>query len=153
MGGDAECRRCDPSLCILSHPQRLVKRKGPGGRGGAARMAASGPCAPCGLSGGPHGGPRPGPRRSPFPASPVPALPPARGVWGGDGIAAVPVPSEREVVQDGFGDFSNPALDHVGDLDGVQRDICLDHVANLRLGHVVENVFDCVADDVVHVLH
>lgn len=48
-------------------------------------MAASGPCAPCGLSGGPHGGPRPR-QPTPHPAPlasprPPPAPPPVREWW------------------------------------------------------------------------
>lgn len=37
-------------------------------------MAASGPCAPCGLSGGPHGGPRP---RQPHPRASHPRVSPS----------------------------------------------------------------------------
>ena len=78
-------RRCDPSQASYHTDGSLSSAEGAGARGGAARMAASGPCAPCGLSGGPHGGPRP---RQPHPAPrtlapprPPPAPPPVRGWW------------------------------------------------------------------------
>lgn len=44
-------------------------------------MAASGPCAPCGLSGGPHGGPPARPPPLPVPRVPRPRAPScARGL-------------------------------------------------------------------------
>lgn len=94
MGGDAECRRCDPSLCILSHPQRLVKRKGPGGQRRSrpnGRFGALCPVRPFGRPARRPPGPAPAAPRSPRPPSPRSLLCAGFGV----GTALLPSPSRQ----------------------------------------------------------
>lgn len=85
MDGAANAAGVTPREVSYHTDGSLSSVEGPRPRGGDARVAARGPCAPCGFPGGPHGGPRPrqptphpAPLASPFPASPVPAFPPGR---------------------------------------------------------------------------
>ena len=79
MDGAANAAGVTPRGVSYHTDGSLSSVEGPGPRGGAARVAARGPCAPCGFPGGPHGGPRP---RQPTPhpaplASPRPPRPPS----------------------------------------------------------------------------
>lgn len=85
MDGAANAAGVTPRLASYHTDGSLSSVEGPRPRGGAARVAARGPCAPCGFPGGPHGGPRPR-QPTPHPAPlasprPPPAPPPVRGWW------------------------------------------------------------------------
>lgn len=67
MDGAANAAGVTPRGASYHTDGSLSSVEGPRPRGGAARVAARGPCAPCGFPGGPHGGPRP---RQPTPRTP-----------------------------------------------------------------------------------
>lgn len=84
MDGAASAAGVTPRGVSYHTDGSLSSVEGPRPRGGGARVAARGPCAPCGFPGGPHGGPRPrqptphpaplASPRSPRPPSPRPLL-------------------------------------------------------------------------------
>lgn len=72
MDGAANAAGVTPRGVSYHTDGSLSSVEGPRPRGGAARVAARGPCAPCGFPGGPHGGPRP---RQPTPTPRTPRVP------------------------------------------------------------------------------
>lgn len=82
MDGAADTAGVTPRVASYHTDGSLSSTEGAGARGGDARVAARGPCAPCGFPGGPHGGPRPRqptPHPAPLaPPRPPPAPPPVR---------------------------------------------------------------------------
>lgn len=85
MDGAADAAGVTPREVSYHTGGSLSSVEGPRPRGGAARVAARGPCAPCGFPSGPHGGPRPRqPTPHPAPLAPPrlpPAPPPVREWW------------------------------------------------------------------------
>lgn len=122
----------------------LSSVEGPRPRGGDARVAARGPCAPCGFPGGPHGGPRP--RQPPPLASPA-------SRWDGAALLPPRAVSERQVEQDGFGDFAHAVGDHARDVVPVLEHPRLDQIAYFRVGHGRDDVEDGFFDDLIEVFH
>lgn len=76
MGGAANAAGVTPREASYHTDGSLSSVEGPRPRGGDARVAARGPCAPCGFPGGPHGGPRPR-QPTPHPSRPPSPRPPS----------------------------------------------------------------------------
>ena len=96
MDGAANAAGVTPREASYHTDGSLSSVEGPRPRGGAARVAARGPCAPCGFPGGPHGGPRPRqptPHPAPLASPRSPRPPPPRSllcVGGGYGRQSTP---------------------------------------------------------------
>lgn len=112
-------------------------------RGGAARVAVRGACAPTAS--------RAARTAAAAPTTPPLASPASR--WDGAALLPPRAVSERQVEQDGFGDFAHAVGDHARDVVPVLEHPRLDQIAYFRVGHGRDDAEDGFFDDLIEVFH